>query len=192
MYRQNDGEGKGMKNRHDRRLEGDLRASRPEPRADFAQALSTSVRSRKASERTGGRFGLAVALAGLIVVAVASFGGISYASSKKQGQPSHVWIVQKGNSAAAAQYCPPDCTTTTTTTEVAPIQKTVKPKPVTPATGTEGAAAVKGQAAAPKVSSSQLPFTGLALWVPLAIGLLLVAFGLGLRTRARRRDDVAH
>lgn len=178
-----------MKNRHDRRLEGDLRASRPEPRADFAEALSTSVRSRKASERTGGRFGLAVALAGLIVVAVASFGGISYAATEK---PSHVWIVQNGKSAAAAQYDTLSTTTTTTTEAVAPIQKTLKPKPVTPATGTEGAAAVKGQAAAPKVSSSQLPFTGLALWVPLAIGLLLVAFGLGLRTRARRRDDVAH
>lgn len=179
-----------MKNRHDRRLEGDLRASRPEPRADFAQALGTSVRSRKASERTGGRFGLAIALAGLVVVAVASFGGISYAATKKQGKPNHVWIVQNGKNAAAAQY---DTLSTTTTTEaVAPIQKTLKPKPVTPATGTEGAAAVKGQAAAPKVSSSQLPFTGLALWVPLAIGLLLVAFGLGLRTRARRRDDVAH
>jgi hypothetical protein len=182
-----------MKNRNERRLEGELRASRPVPRADFAQSLTTEVRSRKAPERTGGRFGLGIAIAGLVVVAVASFGGISYASTKKQVQPNHVWIVEKGNSAAAAQYCPPDCTTTTTTSnEVAPVEKTVTPKTVTPATGTEGAAAVKGQAAAPKVSSSQLPFTGLALWVPLAIGLLLVAFGLGLRTRARRRDDVAH
>jgi hypothetical protein len=178
-----------MMKKNDRRLEGDLRASRPVPRADFAQALGNEVRSRKAPERTGGRFGLAVAIAGLIVVAVASFGGISYASSKKQVQPNHVWIVEKPNSAAAAQYCPPDCPTTTTESNVAPIQKTkpFKPPTVTPASGTEGAAAVKGQAAA-KVASSQLPFTGLALWVPLAIGLLLVAFGLGLRTRARRRD----
>jgi hypothetical protein len=184
-----------MKNRDERRLEGELRASRPVPRADFAQTLTTEVRSRKAPERNGGRFGLGIAIAGLVVVAVASFGGISYASTKKQVQPKHVWIVGKGNSAAAAQYCssdPADCPTTTTTEEVAPVEKTVTPKTVTPATGTEGAAAVKGQAAAPKVSSSQLPFTGLALWVPLAIGLLLVAFGLGLRTRARRRDDVVH
>ena len=174
-----------MKNKNERRLEGELRASRPVPRADFAQTLTTEVRSRKASERTAGRFGLAVAIAGLILVAVASFGGISYASTKKQVQPKHVWIVDNSNSAAAAQYAPIKKTS---------IKKTVKPlkKTVTPATGTEGAAAVKGQAAAPQVSSSQLPFTGLALWVPLAIGLLLVAFGLGLRTRARRRDDVAH
>jgi hypothetical protein len=183
-----------MKNRNDRRLEGDLRASRPVPRADFAQTLSNEVRSRKAPERAGGRFGLAVAIAGLIVVAVASFGGISYASSKKQVQPKHVWIVEKPNSAAAAQYCPPDCTTTVTT-EAAPINKTITPKTVTPTsptTGTEGTAAVKGQAVAPKVTSSQLPFTGLALWVPLAIGVLLVAFGLGLRMRARHRDASAH
>ena len=182
-----------MKNKNDRRLEGDLRASRPAPRADFAQALGNEVRSHTAPERTGGRLGLAVALAGLIVVAIASFGGISYASSKKQVQPQHVWILEKPNSAAAAQYCPPDCTTTTTETEVAPIekaapiQKTLKPKTVTPKT-TEGVGAVQGQLAAPKVASSQLPFTGLALWVPLAIGLLLVAFGLGLRMRARQRD----
>ena len=117
-------------------------------------------------------------MAGLIVVAVASFGGISYASTKKQVQPNHVWIVEKGNSAAAAQYCPPDCTTTTTSNEVAPIEKTVTPKTLTPATGTEGAAAVKGQAAAPQVSSSQLPFTGLALWVPLAIGLQFAPEGI--------------
>jgi hypothetical protein len=181
-----------MKNKNERRLEGELRASRPVPRADFAQTLTTEVRSRKASERTGGRFGLAVAIAGLILVAVASFGGISYASTKKQVQPKHVWIVDNSNSAAAAQYAPIKKTSIKKT--VKPLKKTVKPlkKTVTPATGTEGAAAVKGQAAAPKVTSSQLPFTGLALWVPLAIGLLLVAFGLGLRTRARRRDDVAH
>jgi hypothetical protein len=42
------------------------------------------------------------------------------------------------------------------------------------------------------VSSSQLPFTGLALWVPLALGLALIVFGLALRTRVRRRDAGAH
>ena len=59
-------------------------------------------------------------------------------------------------------------------------------------------AAVKAEAtavapkAAPAQTSSQLPFTGLALWVPLAIGLLLIGSGVLLRTRAKRHGSSAH
>ena len=68
--------------RIDRRLEAELRASRPQPRVDFAQALTDEVRTRSAAEGSPrGRVGLALALSGLIVVALASFGGIGYASS---------------------------------------------------------------------------------------------------------------
>jgi hypothetical protein len=56
----------------------------------------------------------------------------------------------------------------------------------------QGVAVAKAQQGAPKATSSQLPFTGLALWVPLTIGLLLIAFGLVLRTRSRRRHSAAH
>jgi hypothetical protein len=40
--------------------------------------------------------------------------------------------------------------------------------------------------------SSALPFTGLALWVPLAIGLVLMAAGVTLRTRGRRGRRSTH
>jgi len=233
-------------NRINRRLEDDLRASRPQPRADFARALTDEVRTRSAAEHSPrGRVGLALALSGLIVVALASFGGLGYASSaashavkkavKKQAVPQHVWIVEKPRTAAAAQYCPPECPAVPLTPSTPPPKKPSTPcppecpavplpastppstppatKPFTPATAKpkatvkatakakvkatatakgQGVAAAKAQQAAPKVASSQLPFTGLALWVPLAIGLTLIAFGLILRTRSRRRHSEAH
>lgn len=233
--------------RIDRRLEADLRASRPQPRVDFAQALTDDVRARNAAERSPrGRVGLAIALSGLIVVALASFGGIGYASSaashavkkalQKKAVPQHVWIVEKPRTAAAAQYCPPECESTTVTTPTpppkpptpcppecpaVPLPTSTPPqanpatppgtKPVTPPTAKpkaavkatektkvkttpkgQGVAVAKAQQGAPKATSSQLPFTGLALWVPLTIGLLLIAFGLVLRTRSRRRHSEAH
>jgi hypothetical protein len=171
--------------RNHRRLENELRASRPEPRADFARALTDEVRTRKARERTGGRLGLAVAFSGLIVVAVASFGGIGYASSN---QPkNHVWIAGKAKTAAAAQYAP------TQPSKPASIHKTITPSKVTPKATPKTAGTAAAAAQRPvKVASAQLPFTGLALWVPLAIGLMLVALGLVLRTRGRRRNIGAH
>lgn len=236
--------------RIDRRLEAGLRASRPQPRVDFAQALTDEVRTRSAAERSPrGRVGLALALSGLIVVALASFGGIGYASSavshavkkavKKQAVPQHVWIVEKPTTAAAAQYCPPECAAVPVTPSTPPPAKAPTPcppecpavplptstspqtnpstppatKPFTPPTAKpkatvktkakakakvkatakgQGVAVAKVQQGAPKATSSQLPFTGLALWVPLTIGLLLIAFGLVLRTRSRRRHSEAH
>jgi hypothetical protein len=217
--------------RFDRRLEADLRASRPQPRVDFAQALTDEVRTRGAEKRSPlGRVGLALALSGLIVVALASFGGIGYASSsashavkkavKKQAAPQHVWIVEKPRTAAAAQYgpiaCPPECPAVPISTATPPTSTPPGTKPFTPPTakpkanpksgvesatakakgkGTankQGVAVAKVQQGAPKATSSQLPFTGVALWVPLAIGLLLIAFGVALRTRSRRRHSEAH
>jgi hypothetical protein len=72
---------KYFKNRRELDLEGELRASRSRPRADFAEALANEVRSRPPERSRLGRTGLALALSGLIVVALASFGGIGYASS---------------------------------------------------------------------------------------------------------------
>lgn len=205
--------------RIDRRLEAELRASRPQPRVDFAQALTDEVRTRSAPERSPrGRVGLAIAISGLILVALASFGGIGYASSaashavkkavKKQAVPQHVWIVEKPRTAAAAQYCPPECPAVPITPSTPPQTNPVTPPTAKPKAAVKAATAkatVKAtakkqgvavakvqQTAAPKVASSQLPFTGLALWVPLAIGLTLIAFGLILRTRSRRRHSEAH
>jgi hypothetical protein len=159
-------------------LERELRASRPQPRVDFAQELAGEVRSRRATERSPlGRVGLAFALSGLIVVALASFGGIGYASSAASHavkKPTVAKARVATKSAASAQYG-----------RFTPPKAKVKVKP-------HAAAAVKAQTAAPKVTTSQLPFTGLALWVPLAIGLLLISLGVVLRTRGRRRHSGAH
>jgi hypothetical protein len=162
-------------------LERELRAGRPQPRADFSQALADEVRSSRAVTRSPlGRVGLALAFSGLIVVALASFGGIGYASSAashavKKPTSKHARVVT--TSAAHAQYAPF-------------TPPTVKPKP--PASGAAGAAGAKSPNAVAKVSSSQLPFTGLTLWVPLAIGLVLIPLGLVLRTRDRRRGAGGH
>ena len=159
-------------------LEKQLRAGRSTPRAEFAQGLAEEVRDSRPARSPLGRVGLALALSGLIVIALASFGGISYASSsvshaaKKQTRQVHV---QVANSAAHAQYAP---------------YTPPKPKPKPEVQGTNQTGGIAGAEAAPppQVKSAELPFTGLSLWMPLAIGLVLVSIGLVLRTRARRRD----
>ncbi len=152
-------------------LEGELRASRPRPRADFATALADEVRRPKRARQS--RMGLMLALTGLMIVAVASFGGVGYASSNEPAKANH------RVSAAQAQYdvYTPKAAETNGPAETkgaAHAQGTVKAKP------------------APKTTAAQLPFTGLTLWIPLAIGLVLIAFGVGLRTRGRRRGTPAH
>jgi len=151
-------------------LEGELNAGRSGPRAEFVTSLAGDVRGRVRRSKIG----LTLALCGLMIVAVASFGGIGYAAGSKPA---------KSNSSASAQYGP---YTPKQTAHFAPKVAKVKAK-----------AAVKAEATAvaPKAApahSSQLPFTGLALWVPLAIGLLLIGSGVLLRTRARRHGSSAH
>jgi hypothetical protein len=144
-------------------LERELEAGRSEPRAGFVTTLAGEV--REASGR-GGRSpaGLMLALCGLIVVAVASFGGVGYASSSGP------------KSAAQAQY------------------NNYTPKVTKPASvkHVQVAGQTKSANVAPKVKSGQLPFTGLALWIPLAGGVLLIGTGLLLRTRGRRHTSGAH
>jgi hypothetical protein len=173
-------------------LESELRASRSQPRADFARGLADEVRSTGAATRSPrGRVGLALALSGLIVVALASFGGMGYASSsashavKKPAVAKHAQKPSK--SAAQAQYAP---FTPPTTNKIKPTTPTTEGTNGSTGSGTAGAGT--GQAGAPKATSSQLPFTGLALWVPLAVGLMLISLGLVLRTRGRRRHTSAH
>lgn len=167
-------------------LETELRSGRSAPRAEFSQALVDEVRSSGPARSPMARVGLALALSGLIVVALASFGGIGYASSSashaaKKPTKQHARVVK--TSAAHAQYAP-----FTPPTKPAPF--TPPTKPTGGAAGTEAASphAPFTPPAAPQVKSAQLPFTGLALWVPLAFGLAIVSIGLVLRTRGRRRD----
>jgi len=152
-------------------LEGELNAGRSRPRSEFVTSLAGDVRGRVRRSRIG----LTLALCGLMIVAVASFGGIGYAAGSKPA---------KSNSSASAQYGP---YTPKQTAHFAPKVVKVKAKAAVKAEAT--AVAPK---AAPAQTSSQLPFTGLALWVPLAIGLLLIGSGVLLRTRAKRHGSSAH
>jgi hypothetical protein len=162
---------KSFWNRRSLDLEGELRARRPQPRADFVKTLATEVRSTSPERTRAGRFGVAIALSGLILVVLASFGGIGYASSAASHAVKQPNAAREVQSSAAAQYKP------FTPPKAKPPKQAVAPAAPKPAP----------QGASPTVTSSQLPFTGLALWMPLAIGLLLLATGLVLRTRSRRR-----
>ena len=91
-------------------LEGELRASRPEPRPEFMQAVSGRLEERRRSYR-GLRVSLAAAVALAMLVAVASVGGMGYAASAARSfaksasaivKPQKPRIVEK--SAAADQY----------------------------------------------------------------------------------------
>jgi hypothetical protein len=204
-------------NRRQVDLERELRARRPRPRAEFVEALAAEVRSRPAGGSRVGRIGLAFAMSGLILVVLASFGGIGYASSAVSHAVKKPTVVKQvanvsSPSAAQAQYggfTPPNTppiTPPTTTTPSNPSNPSNPSKP-TGGGGTGGGTAggqassggtgagTEGTAASSPgttgSSSSNLPFTGLALWVPLAIGLVLIATGLVLRTRGRRRDSTA-
>src|SRR6185436_18495624 len=73
------------------RLERDLRAERPEPRADFLLSMSKELSKSKAPRR-GSRVAFALALTVFIVGTFASFGGVGYAAS---GAVSAVKVVKK-------------------------------------------------------------------------------------------------
>ena len=194
---------KNIWNRKQANLERELRARRPRPRVEFVETLAAEMRSRPAERSRVGRVGIAFAMSGLILVVLASFGGIGYASSAVSHAVKKPTVAKKAvnvasPSAAQAQYggfTPPTSP---------PITPPKQPTGGTGGTtsggssggqassggqgsGTEGTSASSGTGG----TSSNLPFTGLALWVPLAIGLGLIATGLVLRTRGRRRDSGA-
>ena len=141
-------------------LEKALRTQRATPRPEFVKGLSAEMRGSRARRPGLTQLGLALAVAGLIVIAIASFGGVGYASSNVP--PSSAADAQYGN------FLPPKA-----------------PKGVL--------AAEKKVARTPAAvpTKAKLPFTGLALWVPMALGIGLIAAGLGLRTRGRRRNSSA-
>src|SRR5213592_4936511 len=97
------------------RLERDLRAARPEPRADFLVPLAKHVaEAQPRRPRSGSRVAFALALTTFVVGSFASFGGLGYAASgatsavdvvKKAVKVQHQPSVKKG-SAAQQQYGP--------------------------------------------------------------------------------------
>lgn len=149
------------------RLERELRAARPEPRADFLLSLTRHVSdSRPRQPRRASRVAFALALTTFMVGTFASFGGLSYAASGAASAASAVKHVVASHprtlskSSARAQYGPAPAP--------APAKK---------------AAARPAQA----VQTAQLPFTGISLLVTAALGLALLAAGLILRWREKKQ-----
>jgi len=178
----------GRSRRH-AKLERELRQLRPEARSDFIGMIVANLRGRSpapllASSRLG-RAGLALAVTGLMLVAFASFGGVGYASSaasqaiKKVERIVHLkstHATRGATSAGQAQYGP--------FKPPKPKPKpTPKPKPNPPPAG-----AFKPPTTPP--SQGGLPFTGLALWIPAALGLAIFLVGLVLRRLGRRNEAV--
>ena len=165
------------------KLERKLRELRPEARRSFVAMLASNLGdpsndARPASRRLG-RAGLALAATGLMLVAFASFGGVGYASSaasdaiKKVQTIVHLKSTQapRGLSAAQAQYAPPP---------------KPKPKPKPPSGGTLKPPKPPSQGGGNQ--GAGLPFTGLALWIPVVLGMAIVLLGLGLRRLGRRNE----
>lgn len=165
------------------KLERKLRKLRPEARRDFVAMIASNLggpsrNSRPASRRLG-RAGIALAVTGLMLVAFASFGGVGYASSaasdaiKKVQTIVHLKSTQapRGTSAAQAQYAPPP---------------TPKPKPKPPTGGTLKPPKPPSQGGGQQ--GAGLPFTGLALWIPVVLAMAIFLLGLGLRRLGRRSE----
>jgi hypothetical protein len=153
------------------RLERDLRAARPEPRADFLLALSKDLsKAAPRRSRSASRLAFALALTTFMVGSFASFGGLSYAASGAASAANAVKHVvatdhrRSVQSSAAAQYSPP----------AAP-----------PSSGTAGEAAGAGAAAGVQTN---LPFTGISLLITVVLGLTLLASGLVLRRAEQRKS----
>ena len=142
------------------RLERELRAARPEPRAEFLLSLAERTES-KTRRRASSRLAFGLAVLTFVLGSFASFGGIGYAAAGADSAVKAVKkvVVQKPDkalsSSAAAQYGPAE----------------------TPTGGTAGESAAGGAAGV----QSSLPFTGISLFVTAVLGFALLGAGLILR-----------
>jgi hypothetical protein len=62
-------------------LEDIMRTEKPQPRSDFMQTLASELRERHGRRLAPLRVGLAAAVTGVLLVGLASFGGLGYAAS---------------------------------------------------------------------------------------------------------------
>jgi len=143
-------------------LEGELVAQRPAPREDFVAALTRTIGAHPRQGRNA-RFGAAIAMAGVALVALsAGQAGYAYSSTStpaKKASGVHLnqsARIQGTDSSSHAQYGP-----------------TPKPKPKPKPTPKH-----HGQ-------PSGLPFTGLSLFVPVVVGVGFMLIGVLLRRRGR-------
>jgi hypothetical protein len=209
--------GRWSKNRTDAKLRRELEALRPEARPEFVEMVAGRLHEREGSSRLG-RFGIVVALTGLILVALASFGGVGYASSAASQAIKKVERIV--HSKPPATKSAPRQLASSGQAQYGPFTPPPKPKPCPQARKQKSSApASTSHTACPKDngkggknggngnnggsngggsfkppnsqgSGSGLPFTGLDLWIPVAIGLSLFLAGLALRRAGRRRETV--
>jgi hypothetical protein len=186
-------------------LEHELRRDRPEPDKDFVRQLTARI-AADAPQRPARRTGLAFAgaLTSLLVVALAAFGGIGYASSAARGvaRTAEKVVAPKakdaGQSAAAAQYVgketichhtgSPNHPFVTITISRNALQAHLKHgDTIGPCTGSVlGATATRtGSVLGATATSSSLPFTGLGLLAVVLIGTLALGTGIALRRSSR-------
>lgn len=192
-------------------LEQELISQRPEPSRAFVKAVTAGLR-RPAQRPRAGRIGLVLAFSGLVLIGMASFGGVGYAWSaasqavRKVEAAVHVAkpTSARGPSAAEAEYGPPTFPPPPPAPPPPPPPTqppgtfTPPPPPATPPPSTPPSPPppginkppakppTGGQKPGKKGSQGQLPFTGLSLWIPVLLGACLVLLGIALRRRARR------
>lgn len=147
------------------RLGPELRAAAPRPGDEFVNSLARDLAiARPARRRT--RLAFASGFTVIMVGALASFGGVGYASSGAAVVKS---VVVTKKTSAQGQY---------------DQERAVQPAPVV-----KGVAVTKTTKAKPKptvASSGTLPFTGLSLIGTIALGGALVGVGIAIRRRESR------
>jgi hypothetical protein len=152
-------------------LESRLRAERAKAPDALVETIVRSVTPERARSPRGARLSFAGAVAVLVVGSFASLGGVGYAASAGQVTVRAVkqivvhHHVTVHHSSAIAQYVKPDI-------------KLGKPKPASQTLGVTASLPAKVQ--------GTLPFTGISLGITVAISLLLMGLGFGLRRRGLR------
>jgi hypothetical protein len=166
----------------DDRLERDLRSLGGRASDEFVDSLA--ARLRDSSAQRGFRWSslaFAAALATLTIGGFVSFGGAGYAASSaadaidslvRVSHPAAHHHVVKHTTSAADQYKAPTAPTVAVTPKVKAAKATKKPPSL-------ASTAPGGQT---------LPFTGFSLATTVAVALLLIAVGLLLRRKERRRE----
>jgi hypothetical protein len=187
-------------------LEHELRRDRPEPGKDFVRQLTARI-AADAPQRPARRTGLAFAgaLTSLLVVALAAFGGIGYASSAARGvaRTAEKVVAPKakdaaGQSAAADQYVgkvtichhtgsPNHPFVTITINRNALKAHLAHGDTIGPCGGgvLGSQAARSGDVLGATATSSSLPFTGLGLLGVVLIAALALGTGVALRRASR-------
>jgi hypothetical protein len=87
------------------RLQGELRAARPQPREELIRSIESRVRETEREPRFG-RAAVPVALTAAIVAALASVGGVGYAASSVEQaakQVAAVFVPERGKQSAGLE-----------------------------------------------------------------------------------------